>query len=333
MADKKIRIGTRGSALALAQTELVIEALRKRFPEYEYEKVILSTRGDRILNVPLVDFGGKGAFVEEFEDRLENGGIDLAVHSAKDMPVELKEGLVIAGTLKREDVRDVLVCRKNTSKTTPAEKCENDTSNDTSLKLKNTVKIGTGSLRRQLQLKKILPDAECVPIRGNVPTRLKKLAGGEFDGIVLAAAGLKRLGLLDYDKYDYRFFDTEDMLPAGGQGIIAIEGRAADTISDMARLVSDEDTFAELVCERTVLNVLQAGCHEAVGIYAAVGKLTSELPDDLCISLRIMKESGGGLYFEHGEVLLEGNDINNKLKEGKMLAEKVAAQLLKEING
>jgi hydroxymethylbilane synthase len=315
MANKTIRIGTRGSALALAQTELVIGALRKHFPEYEYEKVILSTRGDRILNVPLVDFGGKGAFVEEFEDRLKNGDIDLAVHSAKDMPVELKVGLDIAGTLKREDVRDVLVCRKD----------------DAGIALVG--KIGTGSLRRQLQLKKILPHSECVSIRGNVPTRLKKLDDGEFDGIVLAAAGLKRLGFLDYDRYDYRFFGTDEILPAGGQGIIAIEGRKDDEISDMVWQVSDEDTFAELACERTVLNVLQAGCHEAVGIYASVDKMPGELPDDLCISLKIMKESGGRLYFEHGEVLFKENDINNKIREGNAMAENVAAQLLKKING
>jgi hydroxymethylbilane synthase len=319
MAEKKIRIGTRGSALALAQTELVIDKLRERYPEYEYEKVILSTKGDRILNVPLVDFGGKGAFVEEFEDRLKNGEIDLAVHSAKDMPVELKEGLVIAGTLKREDVRDVLVCRRDD--------------------VNKTVKIGTGSLRRQLQLKKILPNSKCVSIRGNVPTRLKKLDDGEFDGIVLAAAGLKRLGLFDYDRYDYRFFETEEILPAGGQGIIAIEGRKNDEISAMVGQVSDKDTFAELACERTVLNVLQAGCHEAVGIYACVENsndeliatensdeksVRHELPGDSYIRLKVMKESGGRLYYEQGAA---------EFQEGKELAEKVAAKLLKKING
>jgi hydroxymethylbilane synthase len=316
----------------------VIEKLAKCFPEYEYEKVILSTRGDKILNVPLVDFGGKGAFVEEFEDRLKNGEIDLAVHSAKDMPVELKEGLVIAGTLKREDVRDVLVCRKD----------------DAGIAL--VEKIGTGSLRRQLQLKKIMPHLECVSIRGNVPTRLKKLDDGEFDGIVLAAAGLKRLELFDYDRYDYRFFETDEILPAGGQGIIAIEGRKDDEISAMVEKISDKDTFAELACERTVLNVLQAGCHEAVGIYACVEKVAGvcaensndeligieksdeksvkrELPGESYLRLRVMKESGGELYFEKGEILLDGNEINDKLRKGKMLAEKVAAKLLKKING
>jgi hydroxymethylbilane synthase len=210
-----------------------------------------------------------------------------------------------------------------------------------------TVKIGTGSLRRQLQLKKILPNSKCVSIRGNVPTRLKKLDDGEFDGIVLAAAGLKRLGLFDYDRYDYRFFETEEILPAGGQGIIAIEGRKNDEISAMVGQVSDKDTFAELACERTVLNVLQAGCHEAVGIYACVEKMAGvcseysndelaeiekfdgksvrrELPGDSYIRLKVMKESGGRLYYEQGAA---------EFQEGKELAEKVAAKLLKKING
>jgi hydroxymethylbilane synthase/uroporphyrinogen III methyltransferase/synthase len=193
-----------------------------------------------------------------------------------------------------------------------------------------------------------MPHLECVSIRGNVPTRLKKLDDGEFDGIVLAAAGLKRLELFDYDRYDYRFFETDEILPAGGQGIIAIEGRRDDAISAMVEQISDKDTFAELACERTVLNVLQAGCHEAVGIYACVensndeligiekfdGKsVRRELPGDSYIRLKVMKEAGGELYFEKGEILLDGNEINDELRKGKMLAEEVAAKLLKKING
>jgi porphobilinogen deaminase len=192
-----------------------------------------------------------------------------------------------------------------------------------------------------------MPHLECVSIRGNVPTRLKKLDDGEFDGVVLAAAGLKRLGLFDYDRYDYRFFETDEILPAGGQGIIAIEGRRDDAISAMVEQVLDKDTFAELACERTVLNVLQAGCHEAVGIYACVEKMAGvcseysndelaeiekfdeksvrhELPGDSYIRLKVMKESGGRLYYEQGVA---------RFQEGKELAEKVAAKLLKKING
>lgn len=248
-----VRIGTRGSKLALAQTELVIAAWRKKYPRIALEPVIIRTKGDKILDRPLLDFGGKGVFVTEFEEALYDGRIDLAVHSAKDMPMKLGDNLVIAGTLPREDARDVLVSREGRN---PVE-------------LENPV-IGTGSARRQFQLKKLYPHAKVVGIRGNVTTRLQKLQDRDCDGVVLAMAGLKRLGILDEKDYDFRIFSNDEMIPAGGQGIIAVEGRCGDEISDMVRQISDEAAFMELEAERRVLEVLEAGCHAAIGVAAQV---------------------------------------------------------------
>lgn len=252
--ERRIRIGTRGSALALAQTNQVIQALHRKFPEVETETVILRTQGDKILEKPLLSFGGKGVFVTEFEEALQRGQIDLAVHSAKDMPMELADSLTLAGVLLRADARDVLVTKRG------------------ALQEEQELAVGTGSLRRQFQLKKLFPQMLCQNIRGNVPTRLQKLRDGEYDGLVLAAAGLERLGLLEEEDLEYRFFSYDEMIPAGGQGIIAIEGRRGDDISRMAEQISDEQTHRELAVERKLLYGLNAGCQEAVGVISEYGK-------------------------------------------------------------
>lgn len=175
---EKLIIGTRGSALALAQTELVIRQIKEVSPQVECEIRIITTKGDKIMEKPLIEFGGKGVFVTEIEEKLKNGEIDLAVHSAKDMPVELAEGLAILGVLKREDPRDVLV-----------------TMDWEGFLQKEHPRIGTSSLRRRAQIQQEFPNALCQSLRGNVNTRLKKLEDGMYDGILLAAAGLRRLGL------------------------------------------------------------------------------------------------------------------------------------------
>lgn len=266
----KIKIGTRGSELALVQTNLVIEALKQKYPQVEMEVVVIRTKGDKILNKPLIDFGGKGAFVTEFEDALFRGDIDLAVHSAKDMPMALLEGLEIAGTLKREDPRDVLVTNKN---------C-NRASNEKLI-------IGTGSLRRQLQVLELYPNASCINIRGNVPTRLKKITSGECDGVILAAAGLKRLNLLKEEDCCYQIFSYDEVIPAGGQAIIAIEARKESAAAELIRAISDERAFQELSIEREILQLLGAGCHEAVGVLANM--------EGDHVTIRIMKEKDGSV--------------------------------------
>lgn len=259
-----IRIGTRGSSLALAQTNQVVAALKERFPEVQAERVILRTQGDKILDKPLVDFGGKGVFITEFEDAIRDGRIDLAVHSAKDMPMELGEGLVIAGVMPRADAGDVLVKRKG---------------------INGLSVVGTGSPRRQCQFKRLYPQVTCKGIRGNVTTRIARLRNGEYDGLVLAAAGLERLGLLEEEDLEYYFFSFDEMVPAGGQGIIAVEGRKEDDASNMVKEISDDRTFHELEAERKILEVLDAGCHEAVGAIAQCQK-------DL-MRIRLIREANG----------------------------------------
>lgn len=314
----KIRIGTRGSELARKQTELVIDAIGKAYPDCVCETVILRTEGDRILDKPLMEFGGKGVFVTEFEEALQEGKIDLAVHSAKDMPMELAKGLTICGVLPREDVRDVLVTRKDhplqmehflqerkqeegtsdwmekereigAQNAEPVVECKVTENQHSALEM---YRIGTSSLRRQCQIEQLYSNVQCVSIRGNVPTRLRKLRDGEYDGVVLAAAGLRRLDLLQEEDLEYHYFDVEDMLPAGGQGIIAIEGREQDEIAECVKKVSDSDAWLQLKTEQEVLYLLNAGCHEAVGV---VTNLTADK-----IELRIMKEMDGKLIYVDG---------------------------------
>lgn len=288
----KIRIGTRGSRLALIQTELAVAALKKKYPEIEYEIVVIKTTGDKILDKPLLEFGGKGVFVSEFEEALIHERIDLAVHSSKDMPMELEEGLEICGVLKREDPRDVLISMKNRKQ----------------LKI-----IGTSSLRRQLQVKSLFCDVSCEDLRGNINTRLKKLEDGQYDGIILAAAGIKRLGLDCVDTYAYRYFDAGEMLPAGGQGIIAIEGRKNCAIAKMVRAVSDQKTFQVLELERRAMKLFHAGCNEPVGILA-------ELEGE-AVRIRLMKEIHGKIVKKDGTAkqedrfLLLGSLVNEIQEE------------------
>jgi len=250
---KVIRIGTRGSALALKQTELVRQAIEKNDRSVRIEIVTIKTKGDKILDVPLAVFGGKGAFVTEFEQALLDGRIDLAVHSAKDMPMELAEGLDILAVLKREDARDVLLTRKGES-----------------LLQKKGACIGTSSPRRQAQIQRLLP-ADCRILRGNVPTRIGKLKEGSYDGILLAAAGLHRLSLAEDDEIDYRYLSYDEMVPAGGQGIVAIEGRREDAeLRALLDAVNDVRASRELQIERYMLRTLDAGCHEPIGVFSQV---------------------------------------------------------------
>lgn len=204
----KIKIGTRKSKLAVAQTNMAAEKIRKAFPRIEIEIVYISTKGDLVLDKPIADIGGKGIFVSEIEKALLDKTIDIAVHSAKDLPVKLADGLEISGVLERGNYRDVLAVKKGVN-----------------IDRNDSCKIGTGSIRRQVNFKNIYPNANFANIRGNVDTRLEKLYSGEYDGIILAAAGLERLGLINDERFDFMPFDYKDFLPAPCQGIIAVEGR------------------------------------------------------------------------------------------------------------
>ena len=255
-----VKVGTRGSKLALAQTELVIRALRERFPQVDFQMVTMSTRGDRDTSRALLEFGGKAVFVEEFEEAILKGDIDIAVHSAKDMPMEIMEGLTISGTLPRACPQDVLIYKSGRS-----------------FDRNDSFVVGTSSLRRQYQIRDVYPNAVCKNLRGNVGTRIQKLEDGEYDAIILAAAGLERLGIIDgsaecvevhKDELTFRYLSTESMLPAACQGIIAIETRTSGEACDMVREINDTEAYTQLICERAVLNRLNAGCHEPIGVYS-----------------------------------------------------------------
>lgn len=255
-----VKVGTRGSKLALAQTELVIKALRERFPQVDFHMVTMSTRGDRDTSRALLEFGGKAVFVEEFEEAILKGDIDIAVHSAKDMPMEIMEGLTISGTLPRACPQDVLIYKSGRS-----------------FDRNDSFVVGTSSLRRQYQIRDMYPNAVCKNLRGNVGTRIQKLEDGEYDAIILAAAGLERLGIIDgsaecvevhKDELTFRYLSTESMLPAACQGIIAIETRTSGEACDMVREINDTEAYTQLICERAVLNRLNAGCHEPIGVYS-----------------------------------------------------------------
>ncbi|MCI8752030.1 MAG: hydroxymethylbilane synthase [Lachnospiraceae bacterium] len=259
MDSKVIKIGTRGSALALAQTELVISAVKRCNPDACIEKVIIKTKGDKEADKPVASFGGKGVFITEIEEALSCGKIDMAVHSAKDLPASLSEGLHIPSVLERQDARDVFITRAGTSYI--------------DLFQKEHPVVGTGSLRRQFQLQSHHQQyINFKHIRGNVPTRLEKLRNREYDGIILAAAGLKRLGLEAEKDFEYKYFDIEEMVPAAGQGIIAIETRKEDCtsggsyISSILKDITDYNTFIHYCNERKIMEALHAGCHEAIGI-------------------------------------------------------------------
>ncbi len=258
---KKIRIGTRRSDLALHQTELVKKAIEKKFPDIETEIVIKVTRGDKNVSAALSSFGGKGAFVEEFEDALCANEIDIAVHSAKDLPTSISESTSILGVLPRADPRDVLVSLRGVLR---------DENRVLSKFYGDSIFVGTSSPRRKMQIERLF-SCKCTLLRGNVPTRISKLRNGDFDCILLAAAGLERLKLENESDLQYKYFSVDEIVPAGGQGIIAIEGRKDDEeIKSIISAINDDKTMTELCAERYLLSLLGFGCAEPVGVFSKV---------------------------------------------------------------
>ena len=242
MASGTITIGTRGSQLALWQANWVKEAVNRHHPGLTVELVIIKTKGDKILDVPLAKVGGKGLFVKEIEEALLDGRIDLAVHSMKDMPADIPVGLCIGAIPEREEPRDVLITRSGL----PLDRLEQE------------ARIGTSSLRRSAQLLRFRSDIRIVPLRGNLDTRLKKLESEALDAIVLAAAGVRRLGLADRIT---QVLDESIMLPAVGQGALCIETRKDDSrIAPVVAALDDLPTRQVVMGERMFLNRLEGGC-------------------------------------------------------------------------
>lgn len=247
-----IKIGTRKSKLALAQTNMVVNEIKKYFPSTNIEVVHFTTKGDKVLNKPLINIGGKGVFVTEIEDALLNKEIDLAVHSAKDLPLQLQDNLTISAVLKRGNYRDTLVTVKGKE-----------------IDFSREIIIGTGSNRRKLAFKNLYPNAAFKDIRGNVDTRLNKLYNGEYDGIILAMAGLERLDLLSDSRFTFTPFDYKVFVPAPCQGIIAIESRNND-LTEILSKINHKDTFYSFQTERHILNILNADCGMPLGSYSFV---------------------------------------------------------------
>jgi hydroxymethylbilane synthase len=255
---KRARIGTRGSALALWQARAVSALLASS--GIESELVIITTTGDRVQAAPLGEAGGKRLFVKEIEDALLAGDIDVAVHSAKDMPAELPDGLVVAAALTREDPRDAVVL--------PARRTAVAAAHVAALQqlVGHSPVLGTSSVRRSAQLRALFPGASFPPIRGNVDTRLRKLDEGGYDAVVLAAAGLRRLGL---GARITTSLPVEQCVPAPGQGIIAVEARADDPGALRAmRVLNDGEAEASLLAERAVVARLGGGCQLPLGALA-----------------------------------------------------------------
>lgn len=255
-----IKVGTRKSTLALIQTNKVIEQLEKLHPEFTYEKVIITTKGDKEKNKAISQFGGKAVFVEEFENALLDGTIDIAVHSAKDMPNPCKKGLIISGVLERACVQDVLIYEKG-----------KEPSKD------DKFVIGTSSLRRQYQIKALYPNAVCKDLRGNIGTRINRLKEGLYDAIILAAAGIERQGLNEDSDLQYKYLSVDEMLPAAGQAIIAVESRENSFVNSLVNEISHKESMTKLTAERMVLTKLNAGCHEPVGVLCNINKEQLEI--------------------------------------------------------
>lgn len=278
MRSERVIIGTRGSTLALRQAKIVVSLLQEQEPNVEYRVEVVSTRGDRIQDRPISMLGDKGVFVRPLEQALLSGRVDIAVHSLKDVPSDVETtGLVLAAFPQRADPRDVLVSRFNTS----------------FLDLPGGARLGTGSIRRRAQLQELRPDVQILSIRGNVDTRLRKLEQGEYDAVVLAAAGLSRLGLLARVS---EYFSVDAVVPDAGQGILALQTRDTGGVRDLAASIDNLDVRAAAIAERAVLRALNADCHSPVGAYAATDgaalRLQGFAADDSGQSLHRVSEVG-----------------------------------------
>lgn len=294
----KIVVGTRGSKLALAQTNWVIEKLKERYPKVNFEIKIIKTKGDLIQNVSLDKIGDKGLFVKEIEQQLIDNEIDMAVHSMKDMPSSLQEGLKFASIPKREDARDVLVLKDGYYDI-----------ND----LPIGAKIATGSKRRKYQLLKYRPDLNIVPIRGNIDTRIKKIVEENLDGVVLAASGLLRAGFEDKISC---YIPKDIMIPAPAQGALAIEIRkSSKDIENIIESLKDIESEIQVSAERGFLDGINGSCHIPIGAYCNV--------DGENINLT-------GLYGDAEGKKLITKTIEGKASQARELGLELARLILKE---
>ncbi len=306
MSNNRIVIATRQSPLALWQAEHVQRRLLEAHPGLEVELLKMNTQGDIILDTPLAKIGGKGLFVKELEQGLMDGRADIAVHSMKDVPVELPEGLHLPVILEREDPRDAFVSNHYASFEA----------------LPQGAKLGTSSLRRQCQLSALRPDLEVISLRGNVGTRLRKLDEGQYDAIILAAAGLMRLELTERIAGK---ISTDTCLPAIGQGAVGIECRADDPrVNALIGVLNDESTHIRVAAERALNHRLEGGCQVPIGGFAEI--------DGNKLRLRALVGSPDGSEMIRGEV---NGSVDEAEKIGIELADDLlsrgADRILKEV--
>lgn len=296
MKSGKIRVGSRDSKLAVAQSELVMETIKRAHPELELELITMKTTGDLILDRSLDKIGGKGLFVKELDQALRDGRIDFAVHSLKDMPMETPEDLPLLAFSKREDPRDALVLPKRVE----AEASQKP--------------IGSSSARRNLQLQKLYPERAVSGVRGNVLTRLAKLDQGDYSALILASAGLRRL---DLENRISRVFEPWEMIPAAGQGIMVVQGRAGEDYSYLS-CVNDRNAELAALAERAFVRALDGGCSSPIAAYAEVeGE-----------SIRLT-----GLYYIEEENRYITGEIAGRSTDGEQLGSALATRLKSEVRG
>ena len=290
---KKITIGTRGSNLALRQTQIVIDELQKKYPNCKFDIKIIKTLGDKIINTSLTKINDKGFFVKEIQEQLIDKKIDIAVHSLKDMPIHLDKTKICA-VLEREDNKDVLVSNKNIKIS----------------KLKSTNLIGTTSIRRKIQIRNLNKNVKIADIRGNVDTRVKKMLSGECSALVLAAAGINRLGL---EKYIVQHLSKDIFLPAPGQGAIAIESLKENLIlNKFLSVVNHENSYICTQAERIFMSKIGGGCHMPFGCFAQINN-NNIIIHGMIASVKTFK--------------IIRKKITGKIDDYKILSEKLATKI------
>lgn len=306
-----LRLGTRGSALALVQSNWVARRLQALHPGLVVERVTIKTRGDRIREVALSRVGGKGLFVKEIETALLSGRVDVAVHSLKDLPTELPDGLCLAAVPAREDPRDALLLPHRAAGTMDDPPADGKVLS----RLHPGAVVGTSSLRRQAQLLHLRPDLTVHDLRGNVDTRLRKLDAGGYDAIILSAAGLKRL---EYEDRLTRLLNPPGWLPAAGQGALAVECRSGDARTrELVAVLDDPRTGVAVAAERSLLAALGGGCQ------VPLGALCEHRSGGLCLSAFVAAPSG--TPFVHHTATAPGADESAAVTLGKRTAEALLA--------
>ncbi len=299
----KLRAGSRGSKLALWQTRHVIERLQSIEPSVEVEVVVIKTKGDKIIDSPLSRIGGKGLFVKEIEEEMLRGNIDFAVHSLKDLPTELPQGLKVGAVLEREDPRDAFVSFKY--------RCLED--------LPEGATVGTSSLRRKAQILARRPDLKVVEIRGNVDTRVRKIREGVADAAVMAYAGLKRMGLADAAQV---VFDSSEFIPATGQGVIVVEVREDCQFGELLESLNHESTRQCIDAERAFLETIEGGCQVPAAAHAV------QVDGRFLLTAFVADEDGSRMMYES----VKGVDpVAVGVAAGKALLERGAGELIEEV--